>query len=137
MKLYDVKARRHLESYDAVSELSHEAEGVFRSFAHDLSWEVAGLVAGRREDDKVEPEQTILHAELSAPTGGYISIDFVRYENNRLGVDNKIVLRAYSNRGELASSVLRGLQLLSLDMVQRVALLRGELRRLAGLMEYA
>ena len=74
---------------------------------------------------------------MSSQETGYISIDFVRYEDNHLGVDNKVVLRAFSSSGELASSVLRGLKLLSLKRPQRIAILRSELERLADLMEFA
>lgn len=140
MQLYDIKARRHDESYDAVSELSLQAGAVFRQFAGDFGWKVSALIRGfeeTEEQDDGRPARTILHAELSSHETGYISIDFVRYEDNHLGVDNKVVLRAFSSSGELASSVLRGLKLVSLKRPQRIAILRSELERLADLMEFA
>ena len=139
MKLYDVKAKLHGESYDAVSLLSLEAEPVFREFARDYGWELSEPVSslGEEVDPSAEDqERIILHAELNSPQQGYISVDFVRYENNRLGVDNKVVIRACSPRGELASSVLRGLKLKSMSDKKRVRLLHSELERLADLMEY-
>ena len=139
MKLYDVKAKLHGESYDAVSLLSLDAEQVFGEFARSSGWKLSQLISNRDTEieSSSESEKIILHAELNAPRHGYISVDFVRYENNRLGVDNKVVIRACSPRGELAASVLRGLKLKSMTDSQRVELLHSELDRLARLMEFA
>ena len=139
VKLYDVKQKLHGESYDAVSLLSVDAEQALEEFAHDSGWNLSQLISSRDaeiESDS-ESEKIILHAELNAPRHGYISVDFVRYENNRLGVDNKVVIRACSPRGELAASVLRGLKLKAMSDSQRVEWLRSELERLARLMEFA
>ncbi|HSR54215.1 MAG TPA: hypothetical protein VLV83_25590 [Acidobacteriota bacterium] len=135
MKLYDIKAKRHGESYDAVSALALDAEDIFRGFADDFEWQLAGLVSSGKPGDDPR-ERIILHAELNAPRGGHLSVDFVRYENNRLGVDNKIVIRAFSPRGELASSVLRGLKLISMQPPSRSELLRNELERMGGHLEF-
>lgn len=139
MKLYDVKAKLHGESYDAVSLLSLDAEPVFEEFARQSGWELSQLISSGEAELETPPgsETIILHAELNAPRHGYISVDFVRYENNRLGVDNKVVIRACSPRGELAASVLRGLKLKSMSDTLRVELLRSELERLARLMDFA
>lgn len=134
MTLYDVKAKMHGESYDAISELSQEAGRLLKDFACDHDWQLSGLVSGQeRPDDGFG--RVVLHAELNAPQGGHITVDFVRYDNSRLGIDNKVVLRAFSRRGELASSVLRGLKLRPLRAEDRSGLLRGELERLAGYMD--
>ncbi len=139
VKLYDVKQKLHGESYDAVSLLALDAEPVLEEFAHDSGWELSQLISSRDAEIEPasEPEKTILHAELNAPRHGYISVDFVRYENNRLGVDNKVVIRACSPRGELAASVLRGLKLKAMSDERRIELLRSELDRLARLMDFA
>lgn len=137
MKLYDVKAKQHGESYDAVSELSLEADEILKRFAQDHGWELSELISGEQDlPQDSESEQIILHAELKAPSGGYLFVDFVRYENNRLGIDNKVVVRAFASRGELASSVLRGLKLRPMLGSDRALLLRSELERLAGFMQY-
>lgn len=139
VKLYDVKQKLHGESYDAVSLLSLDAESVLAQFAEQSGYELSQLISSPDAEIEADSdsEKIILHAELNAPRHGYISVDFVRYENNRLGVDNKVVIRACAPRGELAASVLRGLKLKSMSDAGRVELLRSELARLARLMEFA
>jgi len=139
VKLYDVKQKLHGESYDAVSLLSLDAEPVLSEFADQSGYKLSQLISSREAEieSASDAEKIILHAELNAPRHGYISVDFVRYENNRLGVDNKVVIRACSPRGELAASVLRGLKLKAMSDANRVELLRSELERLARLMEFA